>query len=62
MYCILSITGDLKRYSKGAGRLYSNKATAQRAAINDGDAVVEVHIDLDREPLFIRSKTVDGAA
>lgn len=61
MFCILTITGDLKKYKRGAGHLYETAGKAQNAARKDGDSVVEVHIDLDRNPIFIRRKVLDGA-
>ncbi len=56
MYCILTITADLKKYKRGAGRLYETVGRAKNAARSEGDAVVEVHIDLERNPLHIKTK------
>lgn len=47
-------------YSNRDGRLciYEKLSTAQRQADEDGDAVVTVTVHLDREPLFIRRRTL----
>lgn len=36
--------------------LYRTFLAAQRGAHRDGDAVVQVFIDLEREPLFIKGR------
>ena len=59
MWAVLTVDGALKQYARGAGRLFDTQAAAQRGATKDGDAVVEVLIDLDREPAFIRRKKLD---
>lgn len=51
-----------KRYG-GTGNvssLYKKKSDAQRQANKDGDSVVMVHVDLSREPVFIRAKPALG--
>lgn len=57
VYAVVNREGEIKR-SKRSHHLmiYVSPKTAQRAALCDGDAVVEVNIDLTREPLFIRSR------
>ena len=41
--------------------LYNTKGKAQNKARRDGDAVVEVHVDLEKAPLFIRKQADDEA-
>jgi hypothetical protein len=52
-YVILNHEGKVK------SNLHSQYARACFWAKDDGDSVVEVEIDLDRQPLFIRKKTLD---
>lgn len=59
-YCIITRTGVLKKKA-GRATLYEHTSSAQRGAKNDGDAVVAIDIDLDREPIFIRKKVLDGS-
>lgn len=54
MYAVVTREGVLKAPKNGAPSLYRNLARARAFATDDGDSVVEVHIDLAREPLFIR--------
>ena len=59
-YLVLDRNGKLKRRSKykyGPPRaFYVTLGQAKAAANEDGDSVVPVEVDSDREPLFIRSK------
>jgi len=60
MWTILDAMGEVKgRRGGGAGSLYTTSAKAANHATKVGDSVVEVHIDLDVEPSFIRAKKVD---
>jgi hypothetical protein len=57
VYAIVRPDGSIKRSKRSHHlQIYVAAGTAQRAALSDGDAVVEVDIDLTREPLFIRRR------
>ncbi len=61
MYCVLTVSGDLKTLRRRrVACLYDTKSKAVNQARADGDTVVEATIDMDREPLFIRRKVLDG--
>ncbi len=61
VYLVIRADGNLKtRGRSAAGSAYTSKAEAQRRATSSGDAVVAVEIDLDKEPLFIRRRTLNG--
>jgi hypothetical protein len=51
-YVVVHATG------KVGPRYYSTVGAAKRGCRRDGDSVVAVEIDLNREPLFIRRKVI----
>lgn len=55
-YVVVTAHGALVTSRNGPSHLYRNRLDAQRQARNDGDCVVMVHVDLSREPVFIRTK------
>ncbi len=55
-YVVVTRDGKLRRSYKGPPGFHLKLSTAKGVAKIDGDAVVPVFVDLDREPLFIRSK------
>ena len=64
LYAVVDKDGDFVRNSRkqGAGyRVYEKRATAERWAVWEGDAVVELVFNTDAPPLFIRSKTIRSA-
>jgi len=57
VYAIIQRNGEIKRSKRSAHlMIYTTREMARRCASCDGDSVVEVDIDLNKEPLFIRSK------
>lgn len=57
-FVIVTGDGKLKRPRGAPPRIYMTMGTATRAARKDGDSVVPMFVDLEVEPMFIRSKTV----
>lgn len=57
-YVVLNREGKLRRSYKGAPGFHVKLTTAKNVAKHDGDSIVPVFVDLDVEPVFIRSKTV----
>jgi hypothetical protein len=53
LYAVVDRNGTLRR-RKGGLLIYDKLSTAQRQASRAGDSVVELVLNLDREPLFIR--------
>lgn len=55
-FAIVRADGEIRRRRGGQGNLcvYSRLAVAKNVARDEGDSVVEVEIDLSKEPLFIR--------
>lgn len=58
MYLILSADGRVRGSGRSAGTLYATEGAARNKARGDGDSVIPVKIDLRREPVFIRKKTL----
>lgn len=59
LYAIVRPDGTIKRSRRSYHLMvYQSEATARRAALGDGDAVVECEVDLSRPPLFIRQRKV----
>jgi hypothetical protein len=59
LYAVVDRDGKLrhrKRAQGGAPMVYITLQAAQRQANKPGDSVVEMTLNLDREPLFIRGK------
>jgi len=57
VWAVLNREGQVRRSLRSNHlMIYVNAKTAQRAATKDGDAVVEVDIDLTKPPLFIRRR------
>lgn len=59
-YVIVTANGTLRRSDGGPPSLYDTPGKAQNQCRRDGDSVVEVEIDLTREPVFIRQRKVSG--
>ncbi len=57
IYLVIKADGTLKR-TGGHTTAYTTAGRAQSHARNDGDSVVEVEVDLDKEPLYIHRKVV----
>lgn len=58
MYLIIHADGRIHGSGKSAGTLFKDKAMAQNKARAEGDSVVPVEINLRKEPVFIRRKTL----
>lgn len=54
MYVVLTRNACVKG-ARSSASLYTTKGRAQNQARDPGDCVMEVRIDLDQEPLFIRA-------
>lgn len=59
-YAVVSSDGTVYRNRGDRLCIYRTVGPAKRLADREGDAVVEVTIDLNREPLFIRARKVDA--
>lgn len=59
-YAVVDVSGQVYRNRQGRLCIFTTVGPAKRLASDDGDSVVEVHVDLNREPLFIRAKKLDG--
>lgn len=66
LYAVVSAEGVLRKRGKAQGggpMVYDKLSKAQAQCRREGDSVVEMTLNLDREPLFIRAKKVnDGEA
>jgi hypothetical protein len=61
VYAVIRPDGSIKRSQRSHHLFfYLKSSTAQRAATGDGDAVVEVDVDLDKAPMFIRGQKLDA--
>ncbi len=62
VFAIVKADGSPRKRRGGQGNLmiYTRKSVAQNHAREDGDAVVEVEIDLTKPPVFIRRRRVNG--
>ncbi len=58
LYAVVSHEGKLRKNRQRCLMIYDTLAMAQRCARRDGDSVVELHLNLDREPLFTRKKVM----
>ena len=58
-WAIIKPDGTVKRARSNHLMIYMSPTTARRQATGEGDAVVEVEIDLTREPTFIRKRVVE---
>ncbi len=58
-YAVVGPEGEVYRNRGDRLCIYRTVGPAKRLA-GEGDAVVEVTIDLSREPLFIRARKVDA--
>lgn len=59
-YIIVTANGNLRRGRSVGPRLYDTKGKAQNKCLKLGDSVVEVEIDLTKEPLFIKERLMNG--
>jgi hypothetical protein len=62
LYAVVSHDGKLRhrKPAQGSGPMvYTTLSAAQRQCRSDGDSVVEMYLNLDREPLFVRKKKVN---
>lgn len=57
LYAVVTSDGSFKRGNSGF-HVYARRRTAEGWANRDGDCVVELVWDTDREPLHIKSKKV----
>lgn len=53
--------GDTRAAATGSFMVYDSLAVAKRQC-RDGDSVVQLELDLDRQPLFIKGQVLDGEA
>ena len=61
LYAVVGTGGIVRRSKTSRHRnlmIYNTLAKAKGQARRDGDSVVEIEVDLSREPLFIRRKVV----
>jgi len=61
LYAVVTADGKVKRNGARGHRtlmIYDTPAKGQNHARGEGDSVVEIEVDLSREPLFIRRKVV----
>lgn len=58
LYAIVDRNGNIARRSRRGGglRVYERRKVAERWATKEGDTVVELVWDSEREPLFIKTK------
>ncbi len=57
LYAVVGADGRLrhrKRAQGSAPMIYETLGAAQKQCRGEGDSVVELYLNLDREPLFIR--------
>lgn len=61
-YVILRADGQPKRrrHYASAFTAYTTQVMAQRFATSEGDSIVEVDVDMTKEPVFIRQKVLRG--
>jgi hypothetical protein len=57
-YGVFDKDGELVFNRTGGARVYEDRKKAERWAVWEGDAVVELVFNTDTQPLFIRAKTV----
>jgi hypothetical protein len=53
-YVIVTAAGKLKKPRRSAPSIFLRRSVAQNACRNEGDSVLQVSINLDQEPVFIR--------
>ncbi len=61
LYAVVNREGQLRKRTRaqgGAPMVYETLSAARRQC-RDGDSVVEMYLNLDREPLFTRGKVVE---
>jgi hypothetical protein len=58
LYAIVKADGTIKKGSAGQYAFYNQYARACFWAKDEGDSVVVVDIDLNKEPLYIRGKVL----
>jgi hypothetical protein len=54
-YVIVTAEGRIKKPRAGAASFFTVLSRAQAQATRSGDSVVAVTVDLERQPVFIRS-------
>lgn len=59
LYAVVDSDGDLV-YRKFGPMIFDSESQAKNRARDDGDSVVEVEVDLSKEPIFIRRKVVNA--
>lgn len=62
LYAVVDKNGNFARRTLGNGRtlrVYENRKVAERWANKEGQSVVELVWDTDREPLYINQKVVE---
>lgn len=57
-YVVVTADGKLKRPRRSAPSIFVKLGVATGKANREGDAVVAVTVDLDKPPVFIRSKVL----
>jgi hypothetical protein len=58
LYAVVGRDGKLRRNRDRRPMVYTLLSTA-KAQCSEGDSVVEMYLNLDREPLYIRGRRVD---
>lgn len=58
LYAVVRADGTVKCRKGSAVMVYATRAAAQRLARFEGEAVCALELDLTREPVFIRTRTV----
>jgi hypothetical protein len=60
LYAVITREGKIKRkaWKQGRGLLIYDAIGDAKRQCREGDSVVELYLNLDREPLFIREKKV----
>lgn len=56
-YCVITPEGQPAKRASGTYKIHGDLGAAKRAC-REGDAVVEMALDLAREPLYIRGRKV----
>lgn len=58
IFAVVDKDWDLVFNRTGGARVYETRKMAEKYAVWEGDAVVELELDTDKQPLFIRTKTL----
>lgn len=61
LFAVVKADGSIKRSARSNHlMIYTTERQARTQANDPGDTVVPTEVDLNRQPLFIREKVLDG--